>query len=116
MSQRLLNGLLLLRRAFRHPAAFTLRLVVARPFDDPMLCLHLGNVEGRDMQSRVLKDVSLDLLVGGVVQQAGGVQSFQGELDADGFARYLTLGKADNRLIVLCTTPLFIAPINTNPK
>jgi hypothetical protein len=50
------------------------------------------------MESRVLKDVSLDLLVGGVVQQAGGVQAFQRELDTDGFARYLTLGKADNRL------------------
>ena len=50
------------------------------------------------MQSCVLKDVILDLLIGGVVQQTGGVQAFQRELDTDGFARYLTLGKADNRL------------------
>ena len=52
------------------------------------------------MQSCVLKDVILDLLIGGVVQQTGGVQAFQRELDTDGFARYLTLGKADNRLDV----------------
>ncbi len=98
MPQRLLNGLLLLRRAFRYPAALRFRLVIARPFDNPVLRLRLGNVEGRDMQSRVLKDVILDLLIGGVVQQAGGVQAFQGELDADGFALYPALGKAHHRI------------------
>ena len=116
MPQRLLDRSLLLWRAFRYPIALTFRLVIALPFNDAMLRFHLGNVEGRNVQSRVLKDVILDLLIGGVVQQTGGVQAFQRELDTDGFARYLTLGKADNRLIVLCTTPLFIAPINTNPK
>ena len=60
------------------------------------------------MQSCVLKDVILDLLIGGVVQQTGGVQAFQRELDTDGFARYLTLGKLDYRLNWIIFVPLKI--------
>ena len=63
MSQRLLNGLLLLRRAFRHTVSLRLRLVVARSLNDPMLCLHLGNVQAGDLQAGMLEDIRLDFLI-----------------------------------------------------
>ena len=63
MPQRLLNGFLLFRRTFRHTIALRLRLVIAVPFDDPMFCLHLGNVQAGDLQAGMLEDISLDFLL-----------------------------------------------------
>ena len=114
MPQRLLNGSLLLWRAFRYPIALTFRLVIALPFDDPVLRLHLSDVQVRNVQTGVLKDVVLDLLIGRVIQQAGGVQAFQGELDTDRFARYLALGKFHHRLDVF-SSPDF-PEISSRPK
>ncbi len=63
MPQRLLNRFLLLWRTLGHFPALRFRLIVALPLDDPVLHLHLSDVQVRYMQTGVLKDVVLDLLI-----------------------------------------------------
>ena len=63
MPQRLLNGLLLLRRAFRHIVSLRFGFVVAFALDNPMLGLHLGDVQAGDFKTGMLQHIILDLLI-----------------------------------------------------
>ena len=49
----------------------------------------------------MLQHIGLNLLIGGVVQDAGGVQVFQREFDPDAFALNIALGKLNHRLHVV---------------
>ena len=99
MPQRLFNGLFLLWRALWHPTAFILRLVVILPFNQPVLPLHLSNIQHRYLQSCMLQHIILNLRIGGIVQQAGCVQVIQRELHPNRFAFDFSLGKLNNRLV-----------------
>ncbi len=98
MPQRLLNGPFLLWRAFRHLPALCFRLVVAIPFDDPVLRFHLGDVQVRNVQAGVVKDVVLDLLIGSLALGGRYVHVIQVDTDADIVVRAL-LGQRNDRLV-----------------
>ena len=74
MFQCIPNGFFLFGRALGLLGVLRLRLVVALPLDDPAFLLDLGDVEGSDVQSGLLLDVVLDLLVGGFALRGSQIQ------------------------------------------
>ena len=97
MPQRLFDGFLLLRRALRNPAAFRLRLVVARLFNDPVHRLYLDDIQSGYRQPRVHQHPVLDFLIGCLALGGRHIHVIQGDADADVVVRAL-LGQRNDRL------------------
>jgi len=102
MPERLNNGFLLLLRRLRRPAVLTLRQIIVLPFDDPTLPFGLRNIQVCHMESVLLLYPLLDLLICSPLLKPGHVHVFEREFNSDILTRYVSLGKLDNRVIVLC--------------
>ena len=87
MPQCLLNGLLLLRRAFWHPIPFGLGFVVALPFNDAMLRLYLGDVQAGDLQAGMFEDIRLDFLIRCLGLCSGHIQLRHIQINVDMWGR-----------------------------
>ena len=81
MLQRLPDGLLLFRWALGLLGVLRLGLVVALPLNDPAFLLDLGDVEGSDVQTSLLLDIVLDLLVGSFALRSSQIQLIYIEFD-----------------------------------
>ncbi len=97
MPQRLLNGPLFLLRTFRYPIAFRFRLVIALTLYNSVLCLHLGNIQAGDLQTRMRQHPVLDFLIGSLALRRRYVHVIQVDADADVVVRAL-LGQRYDRL------------------
>ena len=87
MPQRLLNGLLLLRRAFWHRVSFSLGLVIALALYDSMLRFYLGNVQAGDLQAGMFEDIRLDFLIRCLGLCSGHIQLRHVQINVDMWGR-----------------------------
>ena len=97
--QRFHNSSFFFRRTLQLPTALRLGFVIALPLDDSQLLLDLCDIEARYLQTSMLENICLDLLVGRVPLKPGDIQPLQGEFDLYRAMWLCSLGKAHDRLI-----------------
>ena len=98
MPERLYDRLFLFLRCFRRPAVLTFRQIIVLPFDDPTLPFGLRNIQVCHMETILFLHPRLDLLICSPLLKPGHFHVFKRELNSDFIARYISLGKLDNRL------------------
>lgn len=87
--QRLFNRLFLIRRADQHLCALGFCLVVAFALNDPMLPLHLRDVQRRNIQAGLLLDARLNLAAGRLAFGLGDGELVRVDADLDDIIRLL---------------------------
>ena len=98
MSERLNDRLFLLFRCLRWPAVLTLQKIVILPFYDPTFSLRLRDIQVRHMEPVFFLYPLLDLFVCGTLPETRHIHLLEREFNSDILARYVSLGKLDNRL------------------
>ena len=83
MAQHIFNCQLLLRRALRPLSALRFRLVIAFPFGDAVLCLHLDDIQKTNLQHGMRQHIVLDFLIGCLAFGERYVHVIQVDVDAD---------------------------------
>lgn len=91
------NRSFLVRRTLGLLCVLALGLVIALPLYDPVLLLDLRNVQGRNLETAVLENIRLDLLVGCAPLKLGDIQPLKREFDLHRAMWICSLGKAHYR-------------------
>lgn len=97
--ERLYNRSFLVRRTLGLLCILAPGLVVALPLDDPVFLLDLCDVQGRNLETAVLEDKRLDLLVGRAPLKLGDIQPLKREFDLHRAMWICFLGKAHYSLM-----------------
>lgn len=102
MLKSFLTRLFLLQRTLRNFCILRFSLVIALPFDQAMLGLDLSDIQAGYLQPGMRQHLILNLLTGGIVQDARHIHILQGKFHPDALAGYLTLGKSKYRFNPYC--------------
>ena len=97
--ERLDNRSFLVRRTLGLLCVLALGLVIALPLYDAVFLLDLCDVQGRNLETAVLENIRLDLLVGRAPLKLGDIQTLKGELDLHRAMWSCSLGKTHDRLV-----------------
>ena len=101
MSHGILNSLDLFLRTSRLLAAGRFRFIIVLPLNDPILLLHLRDVQIRHAVSVFFFDPIPDRIIGRTLLKSVGIHILQTELHTDLFTLDISLGKQTNRLGLL---------------
>ena len=96
--ERFHNGSFLVRRTMGLLCILAPGLVIALPLDDAVFLLDLCDVQGRYLETAVLENIRLDLLVGRATLKLGDIQPLKREFDLYRAMWICSLGKAHDSL------------------